>query len=207
MAKKKRTVKENAPVYILLPNSMSVEEMQHIIAEALVDAEKKKADQLEEQKKEETKSWQENIGIKDYSCEKKPRRWFLEVFNVLDVLWRMSFISKDKISGDRMTVSILQLFLSLFFSTVDKILLVFSVYLIIVFPALELYSSGISSGIQIFISVGWGVLAFLGSRIFRISSIEIENMKDRDNLFGVFACITAIISIIISVIGITVNKG
>ena len=48
----------------------------------------------------------------------------------------------------------------------------------------------------------FGILAFVFSRLFRMAGIEIDNLDDRNYLFGLFASITSLISIIIAVIAI-----
>ena len=48
----------------------------------------------------------------------------------------------------------------------------------------------------------WAFPIFLLSRIFRMASYEIDRIKDYNYLFGLFATVTSIISIVIAIIAI-----
>lgn len=46
---------------------------------------------------------------------------------------------------------------------------------------------------------------FLFSRMFRMASIEVNKIEDRNLLFGIFASVTSIVSIVIAVIAFVIN--
>lgn len=201
--KKKQT--SSTSVY---PNAVAAEEWKHIIASALVEAEAEKIRLAEDQKKKDSEKWRETIGIKDYSQEKTPKRWILDFLNILRFSVTINFISREKIKGDRMTFIILQLFLQLFFAMVHVILLFASIILIFVFPIIIFNQHGVSymSLGYIAISIVVGFSIFLLSGTFRIAGIEIENIDDRNYMFGLFACITALVSLVLPIITI-IKKG
>ena len=58
-----------------------------------------------------------------------------------------------------------------------------------------------SIGIEIVITV-FAVPTFLIARIFRIAAIEVDEIKDNNYLFGLFAAITSIISLIVAVVAL-----
>lgn len=68
MAKKNKNSK-NAPsnnVNIVLPDSLSAEEMQQIITNALLAVEDAKEQKAKEQKEQDRKNFREAMGYKDY---------------------------------------------------------------------------------------------------------------------------------------------
>ena len=190
------------------PNTIMAEEWKHIITDALIAAEKEKIRLAEDQKKKDSEKWRETIGIKDYSQEKAPKRWILDFLNILRFSVTINFISLEKIKGDRMTFIILQLFLQLFFAMVHVILLFASIIPIFVFPIIifNQYGASYMSLGYIAISIVVGFLIFLLSGTFRIASIEIENIDDRNYIFGLFTCIATLVSLVFSIISIT-NRG
>ena len=50
-----------------------------------------------------------------------------------------------------------------------------------------------------------GVVFLLFAFIFRIVSVEVEKMKDKNIIFGLFASVTSIVSIIIAIVSIIKN--
>lgn len=201
MGKGKQKKKQTSDI-LTCPSAVTAEEWKHIIADALIAAEKEKIRLAEDQKKKDSEKWRETVGRKNYSQEKVPKRWILDFFNAIKVSVKISFIPKEKIKGDRMTFTILQLFLQFFFAMVHVILLFASMILIFVFPIIASIQHGISyiCGIAISIMVGFSI--FLLSGIFRIAGIEIENIDDRNYIFGLFACIIALGSLVTSIISI-----
>ena len=48
----------------------------------------------------------------------------------------------------------------------------------------------------------WGMDLLLVSRVFRIAAIEVDEIRDNNYLFGLFAAMTSIISIIVAIIAL-----
>jgi hypothetical protein len=50
-----------------------------------------------------------------------------------------------------------------------------------------------------------GIVFLLFAFIFRIVSVEVEKMEDKNIIFGLFASVTSIVSIIIAIVSIIKN--
>ena len=48
----------------------------------------------------------------------------------------------------------------------------------------------------------WGVALLIFSRVFRIASIEVDEIRDNNYLFGLFAALTSIVSIIVAIVAL-----
>ena len=114
-----------------------------------------------------------------------------------------SFISKKKIKGDRATTGLLKFFLAIIFDVAKFALTVWSALLVLSIPMQYIVDSitilTIPQNILVFC---FAILSFILSRLFRIASVEIENIDDKNYLFGVFASITSIVSIIVAIVSI-----
>ena len=190
-------------VNISLPENMSAEEMQHIIANAIIEAEEikeRKCHELENQKRLE---WQKNLGYQDFS-QIKHKLWrnIRVVFNRIRMFLTMLFIRKKRISGDRASVAFLQEIMTFFFGILQALALVLCICFI--FAIFSPGSFHIAS-LEIYAIIALALFAFVSfllSCIFRIIRLEIDKVKDRNYLLGLFASITSLVSIIIAVIAI-----
>lgn len=206
MAKKNKKNKNASSnnVNIVLPESLSADEMKNIFVEAMLEVEKRKSKVEEEKAAKELKEWQDSIGVKFYPKEKKIRfRWFKRTWNDIVVFFKMCFVSKDKIKGDRATTGLLKFFLGLIFELVKAALVLCSIALATFIPLQYLIDGITPLKVQenIFIG-GFAILIFMLSRLFRIAGFEIEKIDDKNYLFGVLASITSIISIVVAIIAI-----
>lgn len=185
------------------PNTVTAEEWKHIITEALVEADNKKAEMLKVKNEEDHKMWQDAVGIKDYSKEKFLKKWILTFFNELIVLIKLSFIPREKVRGDRVTFTLLQLSARFCFFIADISLLVIAFYCFFIHPfILAAYITPSLLWSNIFLSFSWGFLAFVFSRLFHMASLEVENIEDRNYLFGLISSITALVSLVLSIVAI-----
>ncbi len=190
-------------VNISLPENMSAEKIQHIIANAIIEAEEikeSKRQELEEQKRLE---WQKSLGYQDFSRIKhKLWRNIRVIFNRIRMVLTLLFIRKKKLSGDRLSVAFLQELLTVFFGILQALSFVFSIALIF-----AIFNPGFFTikSLGIFEIIGFvffALVCFLLSCIFRIIRLEVDKIKDRNYLFGLFASVTSLASIIIAVIAI-----
>lgn len=191
-------------VNIVLPESLSADEIKNILVEGMLEVEKRKADAEQEKAEKELKEWRDSLGIKDYTEDKKSRfRKVRQIFNTFGVFFRLSFISKKKIKGDRATTGLLKFFLAIIFDLAMFALTVWSALLVLSIPLQYIVDSisvlTIPQNILVFC---FAVLSFVLSRLFRIASVEIENIDDKNYLFGVFASITSIVSIVVAIVSI-----
>jgi hypothetical protein len=199
----KRKAKQNTvskplqSVNMKLPQNMSAEEMQHIIARAIVEAEEIKTQKAEEQSKIALAEWHATLGYKEYQNKLR------NALNKLKVFFNILFLPKKYIKGDRASAILLKSFISLFFWIMKWCSLLLSILLIVCIP------------IQYFVRemnqfpwqldtycIPFAFVAFVFSRLFRMASAEIDKLDDRNYLFGLFASITSLVSIIIAVIAI-----
>ena len=207
MAKKNKKNKNVAPsnnVNIVFPESLSADEIKNILVDAMLEVENKKAEAQKDKADKDLKEWRESLGIKEYPKDAKIRfRRAKQFFNTFGAFFRLSFISKKKIKGDRATTGLLKFFLAIIFDVAKFALTVWSALLVLSIPMQYIVDSitilTIPQNILVFC---FAILSFILSRLFRIASVEIENIDDKNYLFGVFASITSIVSIIVAIVSI-----
>jgi len=199
----KRNAKQNTaskslqPVNINLPENMSKEEMQHIIACAIVEAEEIKAQHKEEQHKKDLAEWYGVIGFKEH------RNKFKNGLNKVMVFFRIMFLPEKHIKGDIALSTLLKLLILPFLWVMKLLSLLLSVGLIVYIPIQ--YFAGKMNQFPWLLYVyllPFAFFAFVLSRLFRMASIEIDKLDNRNYLFGFYASITSFVSIIIAVIAI-----
>ena len=98
-----------------------------------------------------------------------------------------------------MTFSLLQMLSAMAFGIVGGILLLVALTLVAMPPIIALAGETITWWQAIW-SVIWGILIFLISRLFRIASIELENIENRGYLLSIFACIVSIVSLVVALV-------
>lgn len=207
MAKKSKKNKNVAPsnnVNIVFPESLSTDEIKNILVDAMLEVENKKAEAQKDKADKYLKEWRESLGIKEYPKDAKIRfHRAKQFFNMFGAFFRLSFISKKKIKGDRATTGLLKFFLAIIFDLAKFALTVWSALLVLSIPLQYIVDSitilTIPQNILVFC---FAILSFILSRLFRIASVEIENIDDKNYLFGVFASITSIVSIIVAIVSI-----
>lgn len=169
-----------------IAKSLSSEELQHIIANALAEAETLKQTKESELRENETKEWARTIGATPI------KRFF-----------RLIFLPKSKIRGDNTTFLLLKLLAEIFFGFAKWISILLSVF-IVAFIAAQ-YLSDIVAPLEWWNNAYLAFFAFVlffFSRIVRIAAIEVDKIEDRNLLFGIFASITSFVSIIVAVIAL-----
>lgn len=208
MSKRKKSQKQNsearqsAPAHInAVSGQMSADELQHMIANAIMEAEDMKAKREADRKAEELAEWRKAIGYD------KSKTGIAKVWNDFSSTVKAMFVPKKYIKGDRTSAAIIQGLLQLCFKalywscSVFAFILFASIPLSFVIPNIDNLN-----GVQIVFYIIMAFFMFVSSRLFRIASIEAEKMDDRNNLYGLFASITSIISIVIAVIAIVKGK-
>ncbi len=195
MPKKKSRKQATSSVNIIFPNNMGADEMKHIIADGLMEFEERKKQREEADRELRQKEWWQTIGIRDFSEVKGPKRWLLECSNFMRVVFKISFISEKQIKGEGISFGIMQMLLAKFFSLLNGVLLMCALILLVTGVVL-LLSSSFLLALEAWM---FGFLVFIYSRLFRIANFEIMNTKNHNYLFGLFACVTSIISIVIAV--------
>ena len=208
MSKRKKSQKQNsearqsAPVHTnAASGQMSADELQHMIANAIMEAEDMKAKREADKKAEELAEWHKAIGYD------KSKAGVAKVWNGFSSTVKAMFVAKKYIKGDRASTALIQLLLKSCFQVLRWICS-FIMFLFIVAIPLSFTSSLIPrlNWFQIVFFLLMTICMFVSSRLFRIASIEAEKMEDRNNLYGLFASIASIISIVIAVIAIVKGK-
>lgn len=208
MSKRKKSQKQNsearqsAPAHInAASGQMSADELQHMIANAIMEAEDMKAKREADKKAKELAQWHEVIGYD------KSKKGIKKVWNNIITFFKVLFIPNQQIKGDKATTAIIQGLLQLCFKALHWSCSVFAFILFASIPlSLVLPNIENLNWLQILSCALTSIVLFLASRIFRIASIEAEKMEDRNNLYGLFASIASIISIVIAVIAIVKGK-
>ena len=174
------------PVNIVLPDSLSAEEMQQIITNALLAVEDAKEQKAKEQKEQERKEWEDTVGN-----------------NPIKRFFKILFLPKKYIKGDKTTFALLKVFVGMFFGLAKIFTLLFSIAAIAYIPMQYAIDAlpNMSIGQNIMLSL-YAVLSFLFSRMFRMASIEVDKIEDRSLLFGIFASVASIVSIVIAIVAI-----
>lgn len=204
-SKKKKGEGLGSPVNIVFPKNMSADEMKQIIADGLMEFEKRKECQEEADKELRQKEWQQTIGAKDFFNVKRPKRWLLELCNAVNVLWKVSRITEKDVRGDGAAFGLMQMLLELVFGMLNVGSLLVALVLFLTSPVI-CFREGISFLSVETVAVSWafGLFALFLSRVFRIVSFEIMNIKDRNYLLGLFTCVTSVISIVIAFVALLV---
>lgn len=191
-------------------NLFSAEEMQHVIAKAIVEAEEIKVQKINEQKEKERQELRAAMGYNEHEDKKGIIKKLFLSCNRVKVCKNLLFLPKELINGDTTTFNLLKLFVSGSFSLAKWITLLFPISVVVYIG----YQCISNFGLQILsfdnlTLISYGFLSFLLSRLFRMAAIEVDKMEDRNLFFGVFASVTALVSLIISLISliITTNQG
>lgn len=188
---------------VAAPSDIGADEMQHIIAKAIIEADDIREQKKREQKDAERKEWRAAIGYREYSDQCRAWCSIMTFFNRLKCFVKICFISNKAIHGDRASFSIMKMFLQIFFSLAKLLLTLISLACIVYGIALFFIPS---DNVVLWTSNVWliffGATLFLLSRMFRMASIEVDKIEDRNYLFGLFASVASIVSIIIAIIAV-----
>lgn len=199
--KKNQTTPPTQPVVVTPPVGMSSDEMQHVIAMAIVEAEEIKERKKQEQKEAERKEWREIIGYKEYDDKNKLIRGVKTFWNRIVSFVRVCFVRKQYIKGDRVSFNLMRMLLYMSFDFVKICMNLLTAMFILYIPAQYIIPMfKIYPWHQSVLMGMYGLLTFMLSRLFRMASFEIEKIEDRNYLFGLFASVASIVSIIIAII-------
>ena len=202
-ATKEQKQSASTPVNIVLPDSLSAEEMQQIITNALLAVEDAKEQKAKEQREKDRKNFREAMGYKDYPHEKGLKRSFLVFCNHVKMLFKLFFAPKHLIKGDDATFGLLKMSIEIFFWVAKWAATLFTVFAIAYIPLQYIVEAIPVLPIMSNILLGcFAFSSFLLSRMFRMASIEVDKIEDRSLLFGIFASVASIVSIAIAIVAI-----
>lgn len=178
---------------VAFPASMSQAEMQHIIANAIIEA--KKADEDAKQKEANIRELQEAIGFKKYNDKNRLLRIIKIAINEFKCIFRICVLPRKNIKGDRVTFSIMSVLLTLIFALVALVLYGAALLFLICGIVALIHGQGAPLwDIEWYIFIPFSFAAFLFASIFRISSIEIEKVEDRDYIQSLLNIVLTIIA-------------
>ena len=147
--------------------------------------------------------WRKDIGYKDYSDKTPFKKGILTFFNRLFCFFKVMFIPAKKVKGDMASFGLLQMSVSACFSLAKFIS--FLAFILLFFGGIASFFIPLETALPWTTSV-WcifiGFGCFMFSRMFRMASIEIQKIEDRNYLFGIFASLASIVSIIIAIVSI-----
>ena len=190
--KKKQSQKQNTAQKTddIFKNELSEVALTRVITNALIEYDKQKEQEAQEKIKKEQEAFDKSLGIK------AGRHKFVAA---LKLLFRPKKYAKGVQANSELTKSVLKGFYKL----IEWVLLLLSIFLIACIPLQFLIPNVPIAAwyIDVLIAI-WAIPIFLLSRIFRIASYEIERIKDYNYLFGLFATVTSIISVVIAIIAI-----
>ena len=205
MAKdKKKSKNQNKGKVTQLPQiTLSAEDLQHLIACAIVEADEIKEATRRKQQEADLQEWQAAIGYKEFDDSNRVIRGTKSFFNQLWCIMKICFVPSKAVKGDRASFALMKLFLCLFFGVAECILTLASLLLVIYgFALFFLPNATPLLGLSNVALISIGMSVFLISRLFRIAGIEVSKIEDRNYLFGLFASVTSIASIVIAIIAI-----
>lgn len=187
------------PVNLVFPDNMSNKEMQELLVNSLLDYDKAKKDLEIKAEEEALLERQKLLGYKDYSDRKLIPRLFLQFFNRIAVIFRILFMSRERIKGDYATTVLMKIGVSLLFGLAKWLLWIVSICCFLSYPLSQMLPNNPKIELSMYPAyIGFGVLAFIFAQLFRIASIEIEKMKDHNYIVDIFAAVAAIVAIIVS---------
>lgn len=188
MAKKKNntTVVNNI-------DSVNVEIDYDKLAEAIVKALKKEKEQLDKEKQESFNEWRKSLGYKDYSDKRGFVKLIYTFGNRFLFVLRLMFISKKRKIETSFSATLLQTVLVGVFNVL-KYGTLFSSFLLVVF--MFYHPSIIWKNYYYFILFGLSIVSFVYSRIFRIVSIEIDQMSDKEQILSLFTAVIALVPLV-----------
>lgn len=189
-----------------MSDSLNSEEIQKIITNSLLAVEDAKAQKIAEQKEIERKELRKFMGYKEHDDKKGFKKKLFVFFNRTKIVFKFFFVPQHLIKGDDATFGLLKISLEMFFLFAKIVTTLLSIG-IIAYILLQCIIKDIPtlSVIQNILLGLFVVPLFLFSRMFRMASIEVNKIEDRNLLFGIFASVTSIVSIVIAVIAFVIN--
>lgn len=143
-------------------------------------------------KQQEKQKWKEKMfGSEKPLPKNKILHKIVNIRSGLKAFFKILFIKQEDVLEGLGTVSLLKLILLPIFD-----ILRYGLYIFVVYALYSIFAFKSFWGIVL------AVFAFLLARIFRIVSLEIDNMKDREYLISLFSCVMSFGAIIIAIIAL-----
>lgn len=160
------------------------------LAEAIVKAQEIEKEQQIKEKEQAFIEWRNSLGYKEYSDKSELAKNFLTIGNRIKVFFKLMFISKNKKIETSFSAIFLQTLLVGFFNFLKHATLISST----LFIGFMFYHPEIDFEKYHYIVLSILVIfSFLYSRFFRLISIEIDQMNDKEQLLSLFTAVIAIV--------------
>ena len=170
--------------------SLDDERITRIIVNALTEYDCQKQETANAEKEKESETAVAKLGIKGNKGK------FLAA---LKILIHPKKYAKDLNAG----VELVKLALHFFYKSIEWIVATCAVLLLVTIP-LQYVVPNITH-LEWYINVicgVWGMALLLVSRVFRIAAIEVDEIRDNNYLFGLFAAMASIISTIVAIVAL-----
>lgn len=193
MGKKKQKQKsqikvEDVKADILMP--IDDERITKIIVNALTEYDRQKQEAAKVEKEKERETAEAKLRIKGNKGK------FLAA---LKILIHPKKYAKDVNAG----AELVKLALYFFYKSIEWIVATCAVLLLVTIPLQYLVSNITRFEWYINVICGvWGMALLLVSRVFRIAAIEVDEIRDNNYLFGLFAAMTSMISTIVAIVAL-----
>ena len=166
------------------------ERITKIIVNALTEYDKQKQEAAKVEKEKERETAEAKLGIKGNKGK------------FMAVLKAAIFPKKYK---ENLTVNtvLLRFALKSLYKTIEIILYVIALCLLLCLPLHNIFPqlTNVDIGLTIALFV-FSFPTFLLARIFRMAGIELEDITDSNYIFGLFAALTSIVSIIVAIVAL-----
>lgn len=184
-------------VNLLFPETMSAEDMQHVIARAILEAEEIKTQNDQAQRQKEHEEFMKTLGRKTYDGIIK------NGLNDIKVLWNLIFIKKENIKGYRASVALLKSVNSTFFGLLKWIFLVSSIVSFVFLPFYYFaYKEPLLPWSWYPLFIFFSIIELILFGLFRILETETIKMNDRHFLLDMFTSIISCVSMVIAIVAI-----
>lgn len=190
MKTRKKQTYENITVHISCPNSIGADEMQDIIAKAIIQADEMRVRKEEEKRKEIDRKWHEVIGYKDYSNRGGLAKCLLRFLNDVFILLKIPLITKKKIKTDWVSWSLLKAALVILFQFITYGFLLVGLLVSLLATIQQKNITYILLAVPVYMLHG----------VLRMATVEIDEIEDRNYLIGLFTAIVTVISVIVAIV-------
>ena len=193
MGKKKQKQKEQAKTEsVKVENVATIEDERtaKIIVSALTEYDRQKQEATKAEEERIRKADEKRLGINGNKGK---------IRAVLKILLRPKKYAKNMNAG----AGLVRVALYAFYKLVELIVGLCAILFIAVIPLQYCIPSVVPMKWYLSVVSGvWGITLLLLSRMFRISAIEVDEVKDNNYLFGLFTAVTSIVSAIVSIIAL-----
>lgn len=166
------------------------ERISKIIVSALTEYDRQKQEAIELKDRQRRENYQKRLGVKNNKYS---------VLAILKVLCFPKKYAKDVDAG----TSFVKMVLSALCKLIEySIVLIASLLIWRVIKQLVIPNVVHMKWYDLVLNGIWGVALLIFSRVFRIMSIEVDEIRDNSYLFGLFAAMTSIISIIVAIVAL-----